>query len=107
MIVVHFFFAAIQFQENLLKTMIQIENTFFTLAESFNRDCIVICDRGTMDPSACKSIHLLIAFIYWFVNVCLLIGQLQGSTDLHLKWTDKESLLAFQKKLDSKTISSN
>jgi len=52
MIVVHFFFAAIQFQENLLKTMIQIENTFFTLAESFNRDCIVICDRGTMDPSA-------------------------------------------------------
>jgi len=43
---------AIQFQENLLKTMIQIENTFFTLAESFNRDCIVICDRGTMDPSA-------------------------------------------------------
>jgi len=44
--------AAIQFQEDLLKTMMQIENTYFALAESFSRDCIVICDRGTMDPSA-------------------------------------------------------
>lgn len=43
---------AIQFQENLLKTMIQMENTFFTLAERCNRDCLVICDRGTMDASA-------------------------------------------------------
>jgi len=44
--------ATYQFQENLLKTMIQIENTFFTLAERSNRDCLVICDRGTMDASA-------------------------------------------------------
>lgn len=34
--------------------MIQMENTFFALAERFNRDCIIICDRGTMDASACK-----------------------------------------------------
>lgn len=40
------------FQENLLKTMIQMENTFFALGERFNRDCIIICDRGTMDASA-------------------------------------------------------
>ena len=33
--------------------MIQIENTFFALAERSNRDCLVICDRGTMDASAC------------------------------------------------------
>lgn len=48
-------FPALTFQENLLKTMIQMENTFFALAESMHRDCIVICDRGTMDASACKS----------------------------------------------------
>jgi len=41
-----------QFQENLLKTMIQIENTFFELAKSSQRNCLVICDRGAMDPSA-------------------------------------------------------
>ena len=51
-----FLHTAIQFQENLLKTMIQMENTFFTLAERCNRDCLVICDRGTMDASACKHI---------------------------------------------------
>jgi hypothetical protein len=50
----YLYFAAILFQENLLKTMIQMENTFFALGERFNRDCIIICDRGTMDASACK-----------------------------------------------------
>ena len=43
---------AFKFQENLLKTMIQVENTFFALAECCDRDCLVICDRGTMDASA-------------------------------------------------------
>ncbi|XP_034950221.1 TRPL translocation defect protein 14 [Chelonus insularis] len=41
-----------KFQENLLKTMIQIENTFFTLGESCKRNCLIICDRGAMDASA-------------------------------------------------------
>ena len=40
------------FQENLLKTMIQIENSFFDLANSTERNCLVICDRGAMDASA-------------------------------------------------------
>lgn len=40
------------FQENLLKTMLQIENTFFALAESCTRSCLIICDRGAMDASA-------------------------------------------------------
>ena len=36
-----------------LKTMIQIENSFFDLASSGgNQNCLVICDRGTMDASA-------------------------------------------------------
>lgn len=45
--------AAEKFQENLLKTMIQIENTFFDLATATeDRNVLVICDRGTMDASA-------------------------------------------------------
>nr|XP_050859577.1 TRPL translocation defect protein 14 isoform X2 [Vespula vulgaris] len=41
-----------KFQENLLRTMIQIENTFFQLGESCSRNCLIICDRGAMDASA-------------------------------------------------------
>merc|ERR1712142_568306 len=33
-------------------SMVQIENTFFALAEASERNCLVICDRGTMDASA-------------------------------------------------------
>ncbi|GLV35977.1 TRPL translocation defect 14 [Carabus blaptoides fortunei] len=43
---------AFKFQENLLRTMIQIENTFFELGESCARNCLIICDRGAMDASA-------------------------------------------------------
>lgn len=32
--------------------MIQIENSFFDLAQSTERNCLVICDRGAMDASA-------------------------------------------------------
>lgn len=43
-----------KFQENLIRTMIQIENTFFELAETVSetRNCLIICDRGVMDASA-------------------------------------------------------
>uniref|UniRef100_A0A1Y1LFA8 NadR/Ttd14 AAA domain-containing protein n=1 Tax=Photinus pyralis TaxID=7054 RepID=A0A1Y1LFA8_PHOPY len=41
-----------QFQENLLKTMLQIEDTYFALANTCSRNCLIICDRGAMDPSA-------------------------------------------------------
>ncbi|MPC75163.1 TRPL translocation defect protein 14 [Portunus trituberculatus] len=34
--------------------MMQIENTFFSLAETCSKNCLVICDRGTMDASACE-----------------------------------------------------
>jgi len=40
------------FQENLIRTMMQIEDTFFDLASSCSRNCLVICDRGIMDASA-------------------------------------------------------
>ncbi|CAK9812620.1 TRPL translocation defect protein 14 [Anthophora quadrimaculata] len=43
---------AFKFQENLLRTMIQIENTFFQLGDSCSRNCLIICDRGAMDASA-------------------------------------------------------
>ena len=32
--------------------MIQIEQSFFDLAEASERNCLVICDRGAMDASA-------------------------------------------------------
>ena len=45
--------AAENFQANLLKTIIQIENSFFDLAnEGSAPNCLVICDRGAMDASA-------------------------------------------------------
>ena len=40
-------------QENLLHTMLQIEDTFFDLANgNKDRNVLVICDRGAMDASA-------------------------------------------------------
>ncbi|XP_053677110.1 TRPL translocation defect protein 14 [Anopheles nili] len=41
-----------KFQENLLRTMIQIENTYFELGRTSNKNCLIICDRGFMDASA-------------------------------------------------------
>lgn len=43
---------AYRFQENLLKTMMQIENSYFDLAQSAQKNCLIICDRGLMDASA-------------------------------------------------------
>ena len=38
--------------------MIAIETTFFNLAETCNKNCLVICDRGIMDPTACMFLKL-------------------------------------------------
>ncbi len=43
-----------KFQRNILKTIIQLESTFFELAEEDTKNVLVVCDRGTMDPSACE-----------------------------------------------------
>lgn len=44
-----------KFQENLVKVMIAIERTFFTLASTCKQNCIIICDRGIMDAKAYMS----------------------------------------------------
>lgn len=43
------------FQCNILKTILQLEETFFDLAVGEEKkNVLVVCDRGTMDPSACE-----------------------------------------------------
>jgi predicted ATPase len=44
-----------EFQEDLLLCMIQTEETFFRLAKRCDQNCLVICDRGTMDARAYMS----------------------------------------------------
>lgn len=43
-----------------MKTMRQIEKTFFDLAaldhKHHNRSVLIICDRGLLDPSACEAV---------------------------------------------------
>ena len=49
---------AIKFQENLLKTLLQIEDSINEAAKFYhnekNQNCIIIYDRGAMDPVACN-----------------------------------------------------
>ena len=40
------------FQENLVRTMVAIEDTYFSMAQKSGQNCLVICDRGLMDASA-------------------------------------------------------
>lgn len=43
----------LSFQRNILKTILQLESTFFELAEEDrDKNVLIVCDRGTMDPSA-------------------------------------------------------
>ncbi|XP_026819285.1 TRPL translocation defect protein 14-like [Rhopalosiphum maidis] len=46
-----------KFQENLLQSMIHIENTYFELGKSCEQNCLIICDRGAMDAAAYISSH--------------------------------------------------
>jgi len=43
------------FQENLLKCMLQLEDTYFELGKSCDQNCLIICDRGAMDAAACNT----------------------------------------------------
>jgi len=40
------------FQEHLVETMIALEDTYFSMAEKCDQNCLIIADRGTMDASA-------------------------------------------------------
>lgn len=49
--------------------MLQIENTFFELGESCEKDCLIICDRGAMDAAACnKTIYLYFIIIIHLIK---------------------------------------
>lgn len=41
------------FQNSILVTLLEMEKVFFQLAEHDAVNVLVVCDRGTMDPSAC------------------------------------------------------
>ncbi len=46
-----------QFQQDVLQTILQLESVYENLAHyeaSEGRNCVVLCDRGAMDASACK-----------------------------------------------------
>ena len=45
---------AFDFQCNILKTILQLENTFREMAERDEGNVLIVCDRGAMDPSACE-----------------------------------------------------
>ena len=56
-------FPAYKFQEDLLKTLLAVEATFFNLARADaenGKKVIALCDRGAMDPSACKQLSSII-----------------------------------------------
>lgn len=40
------------FQHNLIRTMMQIEQTYVDLAKGSKKNCLIICDRGVMDATA-------------------------------------------------------
>lgn len=40
------------FQEHLVKVMMALEDTYFSMAEKFDQNVLIIADRGTMDASA-------------------------------------------------------
>ena len=60
-----------QFQENIVKTILQIEQTFFDLASREKINCLIVCDRGTMDPSACMLFVCVFLCISSFLSLSL------------------------------------
>lgn len=56
-----------QFQENLLKTLLQIEDTINEAVKYYhnekNQNCIIIYDRGAMDPVACNFSSLTLEYL--------------------------------------------
>lgn len=56
--------AKIEFQENLLKTLLQVEDSINLTAKYYNeeqqKNVLIIYDRGAMDPVSCKDLATLI-----------------------------------------------
>ena len=66
----------INFQENLLKTLLQIEDTINETAKYYvnekHQNCMIIYDRGAMDPVACtcySSFFNLFSYLLFFFNL--------------------------------------
>lgn len=69
--IIFVFVTAHKFQENLLRCMLQIENTFFELGESCDQDCLIICDRGAMDAAACNKTYFIRTYRYNILPITL------------------------------------
>jgi hypothetical protein len=39
----------IHFEDNVLKLQMSFEDSFYDIAKSTNRDCVILMDRGVMD----------------------------------------------------------
>jgi len=64
-----------RFQDNILRTILQLEKTFFDMAEEDQGNVLIVCDRGAMDPSACESVWVCEKEINVTINVP---GQVQS-----------------------------
>ena len=42
------------FQTSILTTLLEVEKTFFQLADHDTGNVLIVCDRGSMDPFACE-----------------------------------------------------
>jgi len=58
-----------RFQDNILRTILQLEKTFFDMAEEDQGNVLIVCDRGAMDPSACESVCLRVC-----VSACVCVS---------------------------------
>ena len=50
-----------KFQENILRSILQLEKTFFDMAEEDQGNVLIVCDRGAMDPSACVCVCVCVS----------------------------------------------
>ena len=59
-----------RFQDNILRTILQLEKTFFDMAEEDQGNVLIMCDRGAMDPSACESVSVCVCVC---VSACVYV----------------------------------
>ena len=59
-----------RFQDNILRTILQLEKTFFDMAEEDQGNVLIVCDRGAMDPSACECVCVCVC-VCMCVSVCV------------------------------------
>ena len=53
------------FQKSILTTLLEVEKTFFQLAEHDTGNVLIVCDRGSMDPLACEYIDAIAPLHAW------------------------------------------